>query len=901
MGESRNSNGNHVAYYDNQESAHDWEAEKRKRKDFYDDGTMTFFWRTHTIITLIVFSLCLGYVAFYENISSNPDFNTKRGVAAVIIAFVLFGVTHVPDGPFTRPHPALWRFMLCLSIVYELFLVFILFQTPSDARKLLKHIDDDLGKPLPEKSYGGNCLIYDRNNTEDPWHNVWDKMDGFVVIHFVGWWLKTLILRDYWLCMVISIMFEVLEYTFEHQLPNFSECWWDHWIMDALVCNGLGIYLGMKTLNYLSMKRYHWRGMWNIPTYRGKITRVLKQFTPYFWTDFQWKPTSSFKRWIATLGIIGMVLLAEMNTFYLKFVLWVPPPHFLCLGRLALLLFWGAAAMRETFQYLDDRGCKKFGTQSWLIAAIIITELLITIKFDSETITKPLPSHIIYVWTIGFFLIVLWTIWHFYLQAIKMMQYREPSMYGGRNSQKSHEEELTPRKNAFYDPGDPDEVDTGMRNIVYENDRVRNDLLDEICKDIGIKDSMDLDFLDISHNTKTTSTANPHINKGNNTGSKEDDLDEIIPFGVNDCGEEPPRAPIKNKILHKPNHEYSPYARTTPNTTSYQNYSSAMPPPTTVQQQFMQKLICDDSPAFRSHPLFPLLRDLVLADMNFSLPSFPRQLIANLPGDFERLLRNFVMRNRTSESSGNASIDKVLTDALRYAHHSLISKIRSRGQQPMQLPLPQPSMPTPQRPPNPNPVQPPTHCQMAAPSPCQGGVPSTNPYAETNYPLPQPPQMPQMPQIPANPGSPSMHSMPGSPLTLPASPLPPSHRPRYNDPYVSYDMYGNVDYGMNSDMPPKQPGKKAVLPKESVAFMLNWLREHQDNPYPNDDEKEMLIQKTKLTINQINYWFTNARRRILPKWNSQKKEQELMKDEKKANSAIPGQRSDLIKSEVETN
>ena len=40
------------------------------------------------------------------------------------------------------------------------------------------------------------------------------------------------------------------------------------WIMDALVCNGMGIYLGMKTLNYLSMKPYHWRGMWNQPTYR---------------------------------------------------------------------------------------------------------------------------------------------------------------------------------------------------------------------------------------------------------------------------------------------------------------------------------------------------------------------------------------------------------------------------------------------------------------------------------------------------------------------------------------------------------------------------------------------------------------------------------------------------------
>ena len=53
---------------------------------------------------------------------------------------------------------------------------------------------------------------------------------------------------------------------------------------------------------------------------------------------------------------------------------------------------------------------------------------------------------------------------------------------------------------------------------------------------------------------------------------------------------------------------------------------------------------------------------------------------------------------------------------------------------------------------------------------------------------------------------------------------------------------------------------------QSVAIMLSWLRLHQDNPYPNDDEKESLIVSTRLTMNQINYWFTNARRRILPKW-----------------------------------
>ena len=52
--------------------------------------------------------------------------------------------------------------------------------------------------------------------------------------------------------------------------------------------------------------------------------------------------------------------------------------------------------------------------------------------------------------------------------------------------------------------------------------------------------------------------------------------------------------------------------------------------------------------------------------------------------------------------------------------------------------------------------------------------------------------------------------------------------------------------------------------------MLEWLRAHEDNPYPKDEEKEWLMSRTQLTINQVNYWFTNARRRILPKWRLQR-------------------------------
>ncbi|XP_052271614.1 phosphatidylserine synthase 2-like isoform X3 [Dreissena polymorpha] len=340
----------------------------------------------------------------------------KRGVTAMGLCFLLFGVTQTPDGPFRRPHPAFWRLILCLSILYELSLVYLLFQSRDDARLLIRHLDPNLGKPLPEKSYGGNCLIYDAENPNDPWHNFWDKMDGFVPTHFFGWWLKTLIIRDVWFCWVISLMFEILEYTLEHQLPNFSECWWDHWIMDALVCNGLGIYLGMKTLNYLSMKPYHWRGMWNQPTFRGMAKRVALQFTPYSWTDFNWRPTSSLIRWFATICIFIVFLLAELNTFYLKFVLWIPPEHFLNLTRLVFFLFMGAASLREGFQYLDDPECKKFGRQAWMIIAITVTELLIAIKFDAETLSKPLPTHIAYFWSLGFFCLVGYTIWKFYVK-----------------------------------------------------------------------------------------------------------------------------------------------------------------------------------------------------------------------------------------------------------------------------------------------------------------------------------------------------------------------------------------------------------------------------------------------------------------------------------------------------
>ncbi|XP_004851784.1 phosphatidylserine synthase 2 isoform X1 [Heterocephalus glaber] len=401
------------------------EGRRSTESEVYDDGTNTFFWRAHTLTVLFILTCALGYVTLLEETPQDTAYNTKRGIVASILVFLCFGVTQAKDGPFSRPHPAYWRFWLCVSVVYELFLIFILFQTVHDGRQFLKYVDARLGTPLPERDYGGNCLIYDPDNKTDPFHNIWDKLDGFVPAHFIGWYLKTLMIRDWWMCMIISVMFEFLEYSLEHQLPNFSECWWDHWLMDVLVCNGLGIYCGMKTLEWLSLKTYKWQGLWNIPTYKGKMKRIAFQFTPYSWVRFEWKPASSLRRWLAVCGIILVFLLAELNTFYLKFVLWMPPEHYLVLLRLVFFVNVGGVAMREIYDFMDDlKPHKKLGQQAWLVAAITVTELLIVVKYDPHTLTLSLPFYISQCWTLGSVLVLTWTIWRFFLRDITL-RYKE--------------------------------------------------------------------------------------------------------------------------------------------------------------------------------------------------------------------------------------------------------------------------------------------------------------------------------------------------------------------------------------------------------------------------------------------------------------------------------------------
>ncbi|KAJ1963754.1 hypothetical protein GGI12_001864 [Dipsacomyces acuminosporus] len=370
------------------------------------DPTLEFFYHPRTLSAMVVLLAGFLYVALYVE-PSNEILNTKWGLGALCSAFVVISVVLFRDGPFIRPHPAFWRVVLGFNVLYEMFLVFLLFQSKQTGRQMMQFFDVDLGVQLPERSYGDNCALTVKN--------VREGIDIFVLAHSLGWFGKALIIRNNTMCWILSVTFELLEYSLAHQLPNFNECWWDHWILDVFTCNWLGIYVGMKWCEYFKMKTYTWHGIREIPSIKGKISRAGAQFTPHSWTVYEWAPTRRFKNFAGFIMFAVLLMLAELNVFYLKSLLWIPPEHPLVIARLSLLFLFALPGAREYYEYYSNPRCKRMGAHCWMLIATLLTELLIIVKFSRGEFTEPFPRHVVIFWSTVAALIAGFSVWQFVL------------------------------------------------------------------------------------------------------------------------------------------------------------------------------------------------------------------------------------------------------------------------------------------------------------------------------------------------------------------------------------------------------------------------------------------------------------------------------------------------------
>ncbi|XP_074656440.1 phosphatidylserine synthase 1-like isoform X2 [Tubulanus polymorphus] len=343
-----------------------------------DDISLEFFYKPHTLTLLTVSVLGLVYTAFVRDDAASKESNYLSGLCCLTFFFLIISVLAFPNGPFTRPHPALWRIVFGLSVLYFLLLVFILFQHKSDVFAMLHWLFPELVHgPKEFEGHAGQCAL--------TFENVWPCLDIFIVAHFFGWALKAILIRHYGICWTISITWEVTELAFMHLLPNFAECWWDQLILDVLIFNGLGIWFGMYICHKMELRNLHWESIKDIHSTPGKIKRAVLQFTPASWTHMRWlDPNSSYMRIIAVCKLIIVFQLCELNFFFLKAIFYLPTGHIILFCRILLIGAVSAPSIRQYYSYVTDTQCNRVGTQCWLFCAITFTEAIICCKFGQE-------------------------------------------------------------------------------------------------------------------------------------------------------------------------------------------------------------------------------------------------------------------------------------------------------------------------------------------------------------------------------------------------------------------------------------------------------------------------------------------------------------------------------------
>jgi len=408
----------------------DYQREKMYKDFNKEDPHTSWVLQPHTITVLIIGVAVGTYVAFTRD-GGDMESNAKIGISAVCLMFLLFSALQMRDGIFYRPHPMLWRTMMGLAVLYLCILVFMLFQNVDDVRTMMHRLDSRLGVPLPERSYAENCDLYTPDDKTSKFRNLMDTInDEFVIAHLLGWWGKSILLRDYWLCWFMSVLFEIFEYTFQHMLPNFKECWWDHLIVDIIVCNWVGFSLGFRVMKFFKMKEYK------------------------FVDEYHWEILTNWKRMLYVIFLVFVVSVIELNAFFLKFILYVAPPH--PLNTIRLFMWWGIGmpGVREYYHWIIDKNCKRLGPMAWLCCAVALTETLIIFKFGRGMFPAEHPKEVIYPWVAFAVIFTLWFIWYYGFHLNNTSVSKDHFLVKGNNSTEDTNED---KKNSKKRPSKKDQ------------------------------------------------------------------------------------------------------------------------------------------------------------------------------------------------------------------------------------------------------------------------------------------------------------------------------------------------------------------------------------------------------------------------------------------------------------
>ena len=232
--------------------------------------------------------------------------------------------------------------------------------------------------------------------------------DVHFVAHLLGWWLKMLIMRDWWVCWICSVVFELLELTFRYWLPNFYECWWDSLLLDIFGCNLLGIVLGHYTLKYFGVSKIHWVQGDSVSTQTEtrpvcdatSLYRLFAKALPSSLERYEWSALQNITRFLGVSAFCTVTLVIDCNNFFLKYLAWIPADHKIVISRAIL---WGLVATvtsKEWYEYVSNPNCNRLGAFVWLSFYVAAIEVSAVYKFRGSEFINPFPWWIHAIWAL---------------------------------------------------------------------------------------------------------------------------------------------------------------------------------------------------------------------------------------------------------------------------------------------------------------------------------------------------------------------------------------------------------------------------------------------------------------------------------------------------------------------
>lgn len=362
------------------------------------------FTKESLAVKLVIFISIIAAASEYINSFETVDEKIRAGLLALNVIGLFLAFVALPEiklGPWAIQ--LFFKIVQSAVFVYFVNLVFVIMFDSEMTRYWLSAIDPELSFPLAEHDYAADCRVYTPENPDSRFANIKDNVDMFVSAHLFGWLVKSLIFRNNALCWTMSIGFEFYEMAFRHWLPNFTECWWDTWVLDVFGCNLAGILLGNYIQTKFNMEKFHW---FFDPLDDTKDQPAWKRLwfaltnTEAYTTRGKWNFLASPSKFLTVLFAVWQCSLVDLSYFFNKAQLDIPSTHTILALRTIPIGFYSIVVIFQLYHHARDTAPDKRVPFDLALAQFIqIAELILFAKnFKPEFYAASSPSFFKALW-----------------------------------------------------------------------------------------------------------------------------------------------------------------------------------------------------------------------------------------------------------------------------------------------------------------------------------------------------------------------------------------------------------------------------------------------------------------------------------------------------------------------